>query len=421
MAALEQHGVGQDFVFQAPTRRRMPCRCGLRGAGSGRPARLGRDGPARGGRPSRCSAEARDTARRKSRPRHPDRARHTPGHGRPHGAGAQRAQPQPARRARARGLRQRHPRRRRGALPRGRRARRAGARLPPEQPRGHPRRLGAGGPRRHRRHRRQRRRLHPHLGRPARRARGLPGARGSRCTSATSTPARSSATTATSPTCATTTSSATGCRATPRRSSGWRGAVPERDLPATWAGERVARRARGAGWCRRSRPSGCAPPRRSSATGCASGRSSPGSRPTRGRVWVKENAPSQAFEAALVPRSSTTSCRMPSPPRSPSTATAAGWRPPTSGCRCGTTSTVPPLADWVDVLQGYAVVQQVLADHADAVLATGRPDLSRAAPTTSSAWVEHLVEASRALPGGRPEAARRRRGRRRRRGDAAHP
>ena len=50
------------------------------------------------------------------------------------------------------------------------------ARLPAEQPRGHPRRLGAGGPRRHRRPRRQRRRLHPHLGRPARRAVGLPGA-----------------------------------------------------------------------------------------------------------------------------------------------------------------------------------------------------------------------------------------------------
>ena len=116
-------------------------------------------------------------------------------------------------------------------------ARRADASTSGRPTRGHPRRLGAGGPRRHRRHRHQRRRLHAHLGRPARRARRPAGCRASRCTSATSPRARSSATTATSPTCATTTSSATGCRATPRRSSGSRGAVPEADLPARWASE----------------------------------------------------------------------------------------------------------------------------------------------------------------------------------------
>ncbi len=54
------------------------------------------------------------------------------------------------------------------------RAHRPRPRLPADQPRGHPRRLGAGGPRRHRGHRRQRGRLHAHLGRPARRAVRLP-------------------------------------------------------------------------------------------------------------------------------------------------------------------------------------------------------------------------------------------------------
>ena len=38
---------------------------------------------------------------------------------------------------------------------------------------------------------------------------------------------------------------------------------------------------------------------------------------------------------------------------------------------------VPPLTDWVDVVQGFAAVQQVLAEHAEAVLATGRADLPR--------------------------------------------
>ena len=58
---------------------------------------------------------------------------------------------------------------------------------------------------------------------------------------------------------------------------------------------------------------------------------------------------------------------------------------------------VPPLADWVAVVQGYGAVQHVLADHADAVLATGVPTFPEQ-PDDVVAWVEDLVEASRALP-----------------------
>ena len=62
---------------------------------------------------------------------------------------------------------------------------------------------------------------------------------------------------------------------------------------------------------------------------------------------------------------------------------------------------MPPLADWVDVVQGYAAVQQVLADHADAVLATGVPTFPEQ-PDDVVGWVETLVEASRALPDADP-------------------
>ena len=116
----------------------------------------------------------------------------------------------------------------------------------------------------------------------------------------------------------------------------------------------------------------------------------------RGRVWVKENAPSQAFEAALVPL---VDHLVPDAVATPLAADLdRGWLATADlGLPMWHDEQVPPLADWVAVLQGYAAVQHVLADHADAVLATGVPTFPEH-PDDVVAWVEHLVEASRALP-----------------------
>jgi Phosphotransferase enzyme family len=119
-----------------------------------------------------------------------------------------------------------------------------------------------------------------------------------------------------------------------------------------------------------------------------------------GRVWVKENAPSQAFEAALV----TLVDRL--VPDAVATPLAVdrhrGWLATADlGLPMWHDEQVPPLADWVAVLQGYGAVQHVLADHAEAVLATGIPTFPEQ-PDDVVGWVEHLVEASRALPDADP-------------------
>ena len=111
---------------------------------------------------------------------------------------------------------------------------------------------------------------------------------------------------------------------------------------------------------------------------------------------------------------------MPWPHRSRSTTTAAGSRPPTSGCRCGTTTPCrrcPTGSTWC---RGSRRSQQVLSARADAVLATGLPtfpeqpdDGRRLGGVTGG----RVASAAR----GRPSAARRRRGRRRGRRGAADP
>ena len=120
----------------------------------------------------------------------------------------------------------------------------------------------------------------------------------------------------------------------------------------------------------------------------------------RGRVWVKENAPSQAFEAALVPL---VDHLVPDAVATPLAVDRhRGWLATADlGLPMWHDEQVPPLADWVAVLQGYGAVQHVLADHADAVLATGVPTFPEQ-PDDVAEWVEHLVEASRALPDADP-------------------
>jgi hypothetical protein len=119
-----------------------------------------------------------------------------------------------------------------------------------------------------------------------------------------------------------------------------------------------------------------------------------------GRVWVKENAPSQAFEAALV---TLVDRLLPGAVATPLAVDLHhGWLATADlGLPMWHDEAVPPMADWVDVVQRYAVVQRVLADHAEAVLATGVETFPESADGVVG-WVETLVEASRALPDADP-------------------
>ncbi len=119
-----------------------------------------------------------------------------------------------------------------------------------------------------------------------------------------------------------------------------------------------------------------------------------------GRVWVKENAPSQAFEAGLV---QVVDQLVPDAVATPLAVDLhRGWLATADlGLPMWHDEEVPPVADWVAVAEGYGRVQHVLADHADTVLATGVPAFPEA-PDDVVAWVRSLVETSRALPDADP-------------------
>ena len=115
-----------------------------------------------------------------------------------------------------------------------------------------------------------------------------------------------------------------------------------------------------------------------------------------GRVWVKENAPSQAFEAALV---EVVGGLVPDAVATPLAVDhARGWLATADlGLPMWHDEAVPPVPDWVAVVQGFGAVQHVLADRAEAVLETGVPTFPEA-PDDVVGWVGSLVDASRALP-----------------------
>lgn len=119
-----------------------------------------------------------------------------------------------------------------------------------------------------------------------------------------------------------------------------------------------------------------------------------------GRVWVKENAPSQAFEAALV---EVVGRLLPDAVATPvAVDVERGWLATADlGLPMWHDEDVPPVDDWVAVVEGYGVVQHTLAGHAEAVLATGVPTFPEQ-PDAVVAWVEALVDASRSLPDADP-------------------
>ncbi len=120
----------------------------------------------------------------------------------------------------------------------------------------------------------------------------------------------------------------------------------------------------------------------------------------RGRVWVKENAPSQAFEARLVALVHTI---VPDAVPTPlAVDPERGWLATADlGLPMWHDEQVPPLEDWVGVLQGYASLQRTLADHAEEVLATGVPRFPEE-PDAVEDWLGSLVDDLRALATGDP-------------------
>lgn len=119
-----------------------------------------------------------------------------------------------------------------------------------------------------------------------------------------------------------------------------------------------------------------------------------------GRVWVKENAPSQSFEAALVEAVEGIVPGLCAP--LVAVDTGRGWLATADlGLPLWHDETPPPLDDWVAVVEGYAAAQRTLAEHADAVLAAGVPVFPEA-PDDVVGWVTDLVGGLRALPAGDP-------------------
>ncbi|MBM6404844.1 phosphotransferase [Phycicoccus sp. CSK15P-2] len=116
-----------------------------------------------------------------------------------------------------------------------------------------------------------------------------------------------------------------------------------------------------------------------------------------GRVWVKENAPSQAFEAALV----TVVDRIAPGRMAPVVAAEAdhGW--------LATRDVGVPLWDrddvgedaWVELVAGWGRLQRELAPHADALLATGMAAFPEDA---AAGWAADLADTLYALPTGDP-------------------
>ena len=122
-----------------------------------------------------------------------------------------------------------------------------------------------------------------------------------------------------------------------------------------------------------------------------------------GRVWVKENAPSQAFEAALVEAVERIVPGLCAPVVAVDT--ERGWLATAHlGLPLWHDETPPPEDDWVSVVAEYAVAQRELVGHDEAVLATGLPRFPER-PDEVVTWVTDLVDGLRALPVGDPRRA----------------
>jgi hypothetical protein len=119
-----------------------------------------------------------------------------------------------------------------------------------------------------------------------------------------------------------------------------------------------------------------------------------------GRAWFKSGCAATVFEAGLHAR---LACLLPDAVDEPYAVDAArGWVLTRDRGRTLGDSHEPTLDDWQQVLTEAARMQRVLADHRDALLATGLPDC---APSTVVERFDRLVEHVAALPADHPAHA----------------
>ena len=115
-----------------------------------------------------------------------------------------------------------------------------------------------------------------------------------------------------------------------------------------------------------------------------------------GRVWVKENAPSQAFEAGLVALVDRVLPGVVAPLLAVDT--ERGWLASADlGLPMWHDETPPPVEDWVAVMSGYAGAQRSLSAHEDEVLAVGVARFPED-PDEVVGWVTDVLATLRALP-----------------------
>ncbi|GGL32282.1 phosphotransferase [Phycicoccus endophyticus] len=125
-----------------------------------------------------------------------------------------------------------------------------------------------------------------------------------------------------------------------------------------------------------------------------------------GTVWVKENAPSQAFEAGLVSRAARLS-----PQRLPpvlAVDTTRGWLATADlGAPLGAGADLSESA-WAELVAAWGDLQRTLVPHADAVLASGVPPMpEEEAPDWAAAFAEELAGLPREDPRRLEDAERR--------------
>ncbi|KGN38343.1 phosphotransferase [Knoellia subterranea] len=109
----------------------------------------------------------------------------------------------------------------------------------------------------------------------------------------------------------------------------------------------------------------------------------------QGKVWVKENAPSQAFEAALAQAVEAIAPGTVAPivALEPS----RGWLATADlGMPLWHDDTMPPPSEWLPMARQFASAQRALAAHEDALLATGLSRFPKE-PDDVVAWVERLL------------------------------
>ena len=121
-----------------------------------------------------------------------------------------------------------------------------------------------------------------------------------------------------------------------------------------------------------------------------------------GRVWVKENAPSQAFEAGLV---EVVHALVPGAVATPlAVERGRGWLATADLGAPLWDDEPPPAPEWVGVLRTWSACQVALADHEAEVLATGVPRFPRD-PGGVIAWVRGVLDQLAALPSTDPRRA----------------